>query len=253
MTYAPRKLFTTLVPAFALFAVGCGDDASDRVSELTAPVAAAIASPSGEVNEITAPRVLDEQAAQNTVNEASAFVPMAGGVSASPQALGGHPCIDGDDESGSYDMGCLSGGQVSGTVEYEMDQEDGTQYFLMDYVDVCVSGSCVNGTMAMQFDGNALGLNYNMLVAGELTVTADGQSLTMKYGYKMSMSGGQAVIEYVVWVDGKSYVLSASAGVSGGSMMIRGNNGSFSCSYDQATGGSCSGDADFSWEGGATP
>ena len=233
---------------------GCSKSPADRARELVDPVKEAVASPTGQVDAATAPAVLGAMHTENAAGTAFSFVPGFQAPTGQPQGFGGIPCMDqdgsGNDAIITLDMSCISNGQVSGQIVYQAEIDDGSIYTYYEYAGVCVAaeGICLDGAGATEITGN-LPFAYDVTLAGQLNVSANGQTWDFDYGYQMSVSASAGHVSYVVFINGQSYVVDASlSGTGTGSITITGANGSFTCSYSgYGEAGSCSGSAKFDW------
>ncbi|MCC6525957.1 MAG: hypothetical protein IT373_25145 [Polyangiaceae bacterium] len=256
MARTTHGLVTSGVVVALGLGMGCSKSPADRARELTDPVREAMAEPTGEVNAASVPAVLGAMHTEGSARTAFSFVPGFQAPPSQPQGgAGGLSCIDtdgsGDDATITLDMGCLSQGQVSGQIVYQVEIDDGHVYTYYEYSGVCVAsdGLCLEGAGATDIGGH-IPFSYDITLAGDLTVaSSDGQSWELDYGYQMSIGTSGTSVRFVVFVGDASYVVDASLSASGtGTLTITGANGSFTCSYagDGAT-GSCSGSGSFEW------
>jgi hypothetical protein len=246
--------------ALAFFAGGCSDEEqtpAERAQELTAPVRAAISNPSGKLSAGTAPDVFRALANGDAVGGAMAFAGGMGGPQPSPQDFGGSACIEsgGADDPVTIDLACASGGELTGVIVMRTEVAEGATYMLLEYQSVCSTEAavCIDGDAGVEMRGQPPS-DYSMIMAGDFTITEDGESRDFQYGFEMEVSGGGSDItwSWVVFVDGESYVVSMTTSDDGttGTWSVRGANGTWECSYtDGGAAGTCTdGEGDtFSW------
>lgn len=252
-----RRLSSLLVIApLALSLTACADedepppeDATQaEVVAMTAPVESALASPTGVVAADSMSDIFAAMSSQETAQGPLGFIPGAG-PGAAPQQTGTSECMDVGATGGSIDMGCISGGEMTGKVVYSFAGDAQTAYMLMDYQNVCVDSFCMDGEAAQKIVTSASG-DLDMTLAFDFTVTDGASTYELDYGYKMSVVNGVTVLTYVVWVDGESYAVSWSFDGETYEATVTGDNGTYTCTASIQDGdyiGSCTGDGEFSF------
>lgn len=252
-----RRPFALLAIApLALSLTACADEeepapedvTAAEVAAMTAPVESAIASPNGVVSAETVSGIFEAMSSQEAAQGPLGFIPGAG-PGAAPQQTGGTECMDVGATGGTIDMGCMSGGEMTGKVVYAFAGDAQTAFILMDYQSVCMDSFCMDGEAAQKIVTSASG-DLQMTLAFDLTVTDGASSYELDYGYQMSVVDGVTVLTYVVWVDGESYAVSFSYDGEGYEATVTGDNGTFTCTASLQDGdyvGSCSGDGEFSF------
>ena len=173
-----RRLSSLLVIApLALSLTACADedepppeDATQaEVVAMTAPVESALASPTGVVAADSMSDIFAAMSSQETAQGPLGFIPGAG-PGAAPQQTGTSECMDVGATGGSIDMGCISGGEMTGKVVYSFAGDAQTAYMLMDYQNVCVDSFCMDGEAAQKIVTSASG-DLDMTLAFDFTVT----------------------------------------------------------------------------------
>jgi hypothetical protein len=219
-----KKLgFGLLVSGAALAAVGCGGGGGSPATGFTsaASLQSAMAHPTGTVS------------AETAVGVAAAFqdgstTPLPAGVRSKTQAQSGsEPCTNGGaiNYSANSNMvqmsfsNCAEGGCVSnGTYNMLISSATETEVsacFAMDISSVCAS----EGSASAQFSG---------------CMEVNAETGSFEYNY---------LIEY----EGETYTVSGNYSSGGGTLVITGANGSFTCTY-AADAGSCTGSDGSSFE-----
>jgi hypothetical protein len=261
MTRRPFSLLLIAPLAFSLAACS-GDEEEEQTPEqaaiadataLTSPVEDNLDNPTGLVSTDTAGAIFAALDSQDAAQVPLGFVPGAG-PSASPQQSGyGSECMEINGFSGTIDFGCLGGAGMSGEMTYTaaVDGDDYYIYFVYDHL--CVDTVCLDGDGAQKIIYlDPSGSSYESVMAFEMTVTDGSSTFEIDYGFKMVVNGNDISFQYVVWVDGESYVVTWSYDSNGYEATITGSNGSFSCSasIDESSGqisGSCTGDGEFNF------
>ncbi len=146
--------------------------------------------------------------------------------------------VRGDDQvgqSGSLSQSCPAGGnyEASGSGN----QSSGS--VTIDYNDCCFAAGCCasgDGTIHYNSEGASGGAeSYAFCAQFDMSYSCDGSSASLDYSMCYGI-GGEAVL--LIEVNGKSFAVSASRTGGSGSLEIRGANGSWTCTYNDA-GGSC--------------
>lgn len=237
-------------------AVGCSgndeppsDDGVARAQALIAPVEQALDHPTGMVDAESAKAVLFASEADAAVGAASDLLP-ASAPAAGPAGVGGSECIVAEGAWATMDLGCMTGGEMTGTIEFAAGSAADATYVYYEYRDVCVleEQTCLDGEGASEVTGMN-GDPSTMITAGSFDVDQQGRHYHVDYGYRVITSGQSVALEYVVFVDGQSFVMSAALDGETGSFAITGANGTFTCSYTlEGEHGECtSPDGSFSW------
>ena len=225
----------------------------DRVEELVGPVVAAIDHPSGKLNGERARSLLSNMRQAGSTASAAAFVPGAGAPPAPAPQTAGDPssCFSFSGTGGTLDYACMSGGEITGTANFQAAQHSGGSYLLIDFQDVCQDGFCFEGQMAMVIQGDVAGGSYSITAAGELLMTWEGLPPgQVTYGYRQEFAGGGWTVDYAGFDDsGGSYTLDAQVVGDTGTVTITDSEGSHTCEWTAGgEHGSCSGEAgSFSW------
>jgi len=228
-----------------------GDDVVDRVEELVGPVMAAIDHPSGTLNAESAPSLVSNMLQAGSTSSAAAFVPGAPPAPAPQTVDDPSSCFDYSGTGGTLDYACMSGGEITGTANFQAAQQSGGSYLLIDFQDVCQDSFCFEGQIAMVIQGDVAGGNYSITGAGELLMTWEGLPPGhVTYGYRQEFAGDSWTIDYAGFDDiGGSYTLDAQVFGDTGTVTITDSQGSHTCEWtDGGEHGSCSGEAgSFSW------
>lgn len=230
--HATSLVATTLI--LGAFATGCAsnDDAdppaedgntASKASALTGPVEEASNNPSGTVDAATLPGLMD---AYEDFDLATLGGELPGGLNIDFQAAVAG-CVNGDELAGTVDMGCASGGESTGSVSYEIGVEGSTSYVYFEFDELCTTELCVDGEGAVKVSASEEGASS--VVAGNLTITRDGQIDELRYGVSVTTGGLGVTSDVVLWHNGQSYVVSLSVGAGGESYVISGDNGEWSC------------------------
>lgn len=212
-----RRQLKGIVLAAALIGTGvftgCGGG-SDRPQSYEAAVAE-IESPTGTVSAETAQPVAQEFEAMAS-SGATGFAGSREDVRTTAQAQSASvPC-----DSGSADVN-FSGDQNSGTASYT-------------YNACCFGECCMDGVGDTFF--NTSSTDYTTCYSYDMTVSCEGEaSASMVFSGCLSAEGG---IVYSVEVDDETYTVSGYYSEGSGELTIRGENGSYTCTYTDGT-GSC--------------
>jgi hypothetical protein len=255
-----------VVASVSLLGVACGgNDNSGQAPPATSqtakdaeamlgPIDTAISSPTGTVTADSAKSVFVAYTNQGTAGSALANVPGGAPAPTSQGEGGGANCITMNGSGGTIDLGCMSGGTETGKVTYATGSDQGYTYFTFSYDNVCgKAGDCITGKGAEKIKGTyaAGGSNMDVTLAGDFDVTANGKSVHVSYGYKMTVNNGQYTVEYAIFDDkGDSYTVTAKVGGGSGQWTVKGKNGDYTCTYtNSGENGQCQG-ADgksFTW------
>ena len=231
-------------------ATGCGtkeeednttprESTSSKASALTSPVEEAAANPSGQIDGGNMGGIFEAYADFDLAT----LDGMPAGVGLDPFGapdLG--QCASGDALAGSVDLTCLTGGEVTGTVVFEIAVDGANAWVYHQLNDVCIPADdlCMDGEGAVEVKSTSTGAST--IVAGNLTLTEGGQTDELRYGVTQSVDANGITNQVVLWHNGDSYVVTTSAGAGGVSYAVEGANGSWSCSLEgsiDALSGSC--------------
>jgi hypothetical protein len=243
-----------LVSGLALGLVACEDDSpSAKAQEMTAPIKEALKSPTGKMDAASAPKVFQNLTSGSAAGSAASF---AVGIPApAPQGVGPYgSCVDGTGEEGepiTMDLGCMTGGLMTGTIVTTTEIEDDVTYSILEYQDVCDSAAtaCVDGTAATEMSGTPPA-SFEMIMAGDFTVTAGGVTEDFQYGVQMAFDGASYAYSWVVFVDGQSYVvtLSLDSTTGAGGYSVKSANGTWECTFTEGGAhGECTGAEALTW------
>jgi hypothetical protein len=196
---------------------GCGgDDEGSRGGSFTS-IASAIESPSGTVDETTAPAVGEEF-------EKVSQVSLAGGMRSDiPKA-----------QSTSGTQSCPEGGSFS--VEGSGNQSSGEA--TVAYDDCCfIEDCCFDGDAEMYFSSEGGTAQYSYCASYDLDYSCEGTSATLSFEGCFGTTGR---LIYVIEVEGETYSVSGNYSEGSGMLEIRGANGTWNCTFSNGS-GSCSG------------
>lgn len=219
-----RCVGLTLALGLAFGALGaCGDDGgSGNVGGSYASIATAIESPSGTVDASSAADIGEEF-------EKAAGANLAGG------ARQGAPV--GQTQSGT--IPCDAGGDISFTGSGN--ESSGTA--TASYNSCCfVEGCCTDGTADMYYSSEQ-GADYAYCASYDVSYSCDGIDADLQFNGCFSLDGD---IIYVIEVDGETFAVSGNYYEGSGTLEIRGENGTWTCTYEDGS-GSCSGEGDESF------
>jgi hypothetical protein len=196
---------------------GCGgDDEGSRGGSFTS-IASAIESPSGTVDETTAPEV-------GTEFEKVSQVSLAGGTRKDAQTA----------QSSSGTQSCPEGGSFN--VEGSGNQSSGEA--TVSYDDCCfIEDCCFDGNAEMYFSSGDGAAEYTYCASYDLDYSCEGDSATISFE---GCFGTMGQLIYVIEVEGETYSVSGNYSGGSGMLEIRGANGTWNCTYSNG-GGSCSG------------
>jgi hypothetical protein len=228
--------FALVSSALAMVACGGSGDPAARIDATQS----AFSNPTGDVTAASAELVITRSQTATDLNAVLAFANVTGA------------CAGGGDTSGTIDLSCASGGSTTGTADYSVEVSVGagsaSTLVSMTFHDACKDGVCVDGTVAESTASGASG--SEVIVDADVDVTRSGAAAEhVHLGVKTSSGVSGSSVSVAIFDDAdKSFVLDASATAGGGSVSIRGANGSFSCSYESGGDkGSCSGSGSFTW------
>lgn len=237
-----NTIFAASVLALA-FAAGCSsedgptrpENTGERAEALTGEVEQARQAPSGEVESTNIEALLT---AYGEIDYTIGDAGMPCDLDPFDFEAAGDCSIEGDGDS--LDVSCMSSGAASGTSAVDVHLSGGNTYVHYWFDNVCAADRdlCVTGEGAVKVSATG-----DVIVAGELVRTRDGQTDEIKYGVTVTPLS----LEVVLWHNGDSYVVNTTAdGVD-----LAGANGSVDCdiagSLDAFGGelsGSCTGAAD---------
>lgn len=156
-------------------------------------------------------------------------------------------------------VGCQDSADFSGELVIDFVwKDDLVSEVYLDFNDWCSGGECLNGSMGFKYDlagAAGSGITSTFLATARFTVTQDGvQTAAVDWAFRATSTLEGGSLEWLVYADdngdAESWVLSASVTAAGGSLELRGANGSFTCDYAaDAASGQCT-DSDgnsFSW------
>jgi hypothetical protein len=195
---------------------GCGGDDKGSRGGSFANIASAIESPTGTVDESTAPEVGAEF-------EKVSQVSPAGGMRRDAQTA----------QSGSTSQSCPEGGNFS--VQSSGSQSSGQA--AISYDNCCfIEGCCFDGSGQMYFSSEQ-GAEYSYCASYDLDYSCEGTTAAIDFEGCFGTTGE---LIYVIEVDGETYSVSGSYSGGSGTLEIHGANGTWNCTYSNG-GGSCTG------------
>ncbi len=236
------------VPVVLLLVAACGGDddnppgtsLSGQVRALTDGVRGSLLNPSGNVNADALKALLGNSGASSVANSA---LNQVGGGNTAPGGTDGTECVQGT----TVDLGCSTGGALTGSVTYETSTEGGTTFFYSTYNNVCDTAEnlCLSGPTGYEMTTN--GSDYDMLFGAQLTVTENGSSYSFQFGYQYIVQSSTTTVSYVMYYNGESFVLVGAFDETSGSLTVKGSNGQYTCTYtDDGAHGECN-SGEFSW------
>ncbi len=241
---------------FALGLTGCEDDSpSARAQEMTGPIKEALKNPSGKMDATSAPKVFQNLMSGNSAGAAASFAVGIPAPQPSPQDAGPYgSCVDGTGEEGepiTMDLDCMTAGQMKGKIVSTTEVEDDVTYSILEYQGVCDAAetSCVDGTAATEMSGSPPS-SFDLIMAGDFSVTAAGTTQDFEYGVQMGWNGSAYTYSWVVFVDGQSFVvtLSLDTTTGAGGYTVTGANGSWDCTFTEGGAhGMCTGSEPLTW------
>lgn len=215
-------LLTTLISLGMAAACG-GDGDSGGAAAPTGSyeaVASAIEAPTGTVDETTVGDVGEEFG------------------KATSAGVGGERQVK---QSQSQEMACAAGGKLSYTASGT--QENVQVNFVYD--GCCQEASCCFDGGGTVYQASAAGAAYSTCANYDITAECEGQSLAINYSACVGTDGVQT---YAIVVNGSTYAVSGTYYNGSGTLTIRGENGTWECTYTDGS-GSCTGTGgDFSFE-----
>jgi hypothetical protein len=197
---------------------GCGDDddgSRSRGGSFT-NIANAIESPTGTVDESTAPEIGVEFEKVSQVSPAS-------GMRRDAQTA----------QSSSTTQSCPSGGRFTVDGSGNSSSAQAT----VSYEDCCfIEDCCFDGDGDMYFSSEQ-GADYTYCASYDLDYTCEGTTASIQYEGCFGTSGEQI---YVIEIDGETFSVTGNYNNGSGTLEIRGENGTWNCTYSGST-GSCTG------------
>lgn len=236
----PHMKNFALVPLLACVSlvVGCdGGEPSDPHDQLGL-VKEAIEAPTGNVDATSMKTIAADFEALSRANAAISAYNYAGGASAE--------CTSGSD----VDMACATQGELTGSISYTIEAlavsaSSASATVIVDYDNVCAGEVCVTGSAIVEANTSEASTTTSLALSVDLT--EGGATSHLFLGEDASVDQDGASVKVVVFDEEiASYVLEAETSAEGSSVSVVGANGSFQCSVSSA-GGSCSGDASFSY------
>ena len=201
------------VPALAitmLAACAGGDDSPGNHNSL-AGIMNAVESPTGTVDAATAPAVAVE------------YEKAMQGGSAVPKQ-----------QSGTQTQSCEGGGSFTASFS----GNESNAQVNATYNDCCMSGCCINGT-SQSFISGAEDAEYSICISMSVSAACDGLTAeNLNYDMCLGSNGGPI---FVIEIEGQTFAVSGNYNGGSGTLDIKGENGSFSCTFTNGT-GSCTGD-----------
>jgi hypothetical protein len=201
-----------------LLAAACGgdDDGGGGGSQPRSyqAISESMAEPSGTVDESTASDIGEE------FEKASGATP-AGGVRDDQVA-----------QSGSQTIQCSGGGTIS--VSATGSQEAANISY--SYNDCCESSCCMDGSGTAYYT-SAADADFTFCGSYDIDATCEGTSSSVNFS---GCLGKDFEMQYLITVDGDTYAVSGNYSNGNGTLEIRGENGTWSCTYTNGS-GSCSG------------
>lgn len=241
--------FAFAAALIATVATGCAEDEESARPQNTASRAQALTSeveenrdaPTGDLSENNAGALFE------TWDEWELMVDggmMFGGLATDIDDID-PSCTVGDDEAGTMDVACATGGASSGSVTYDVHIDGGNVFVYYGFDELCVDGVCGTGEGAVKVETGDFGARVT--VAGDLQITDDAGTHQLKYG--VTTSAGEAGVsnEVVLWLDEESFVVRTSITGDGTSVEVQGGDGSYQCDLTgegDGYSGSCLGGAD---------
>lgn len=143
-------------------------------------------------------------------------------------------------QSGSYEQACSGGGSIKATAEGN--QQSAKVSF--SYANCCESECCINGSGVMYVSADAAA-EYSQCGGYDMTVTCGTDIGTINF---QGCIGGDSTYgyTYLITVDDKTYAVSGTYSNGNGTLTIKGENGTFECTYTDGA-GSCTGDGEFTF------
>jgi hypothetical protein len=207
------SILVALASAFA--ACGSDDDGGSRGGSFS-DITSAIESPTGTVDETTAADVGVE-----FEKVVQAEVPA--GMRRDAQTA----------QSSSGTVACPAGGNL--TAAGSGDQSSG--HSTASYDNCCVAANCCIDGAADIYFSTEQGAAYTYCGSYDLSYSCEGSTTQISYEGCVSASGEQV---YVIEVEGDTYAVSGTYSSGSGTLEIRGENGTWTCTYSNNS-GSCTG------------
>lgn len=209
-----RKLGLFVSMVFGSVAmVACGGGGGNAASgfDSAEDLAEAMDSPTGTVDAATATPVAEEFAKVQSSG--------LGGIRQKVQ------------EQSSGSIPCSGGGDIS----YE-----GNETRVDANYNACVEGDCTIDGQLRAFVSSATSTAVDACYTMNASITCGVESATVAGSFCMSVNGetGEYTIEYLIDVNGNTYVVSGYYSNGTGELTIRGANGTYTCTYTDGS-GSC--------------
>ncbi|MFO0619007.1 MAG: hypothetical protein U0414_40840 [Polyangiaceae bacterium] len=245
-SFAKKSALFASIVAVSAAASGCSNGAppSDPEDQI-AYVQDAIEAPSGTVDATTMKTL---GSLLTKVQGASSIFGVVGSVASSAQCGG---TASGASGSGTLDVSCATGGSATGSLTFtataDVSASEVSTMVTVKFDNVCNADKteCVTGDGVLKAEVSAGSVRTNL--AFNATITKDGASTKLFFGEEVGVKESNLNAKVVLFDDkNDSYVFVASVGEGGVSTSVEGGNGSYNCTLT-AEGGSCSGDATFSF------
>lgn len=198
---------------------GCGSDGDGNGgsgSGSFSNITSAIEAPTGTVDDTT---VADVGVEFEKIAQSS----FAGGSRRDAQTA--------QSQSGTFD--CPAGGNYSGAGSGDQSSGRATA----TYNDCCFTeGCCINGAADIYYSTEQ-GAAYSYCASYDLSYSCEGTTAELLYDLCFGTTGEQI---YVIEVEGNTFAVSGTYSNGSGTLEIRGENGTWSCTYS-GDGGSCTG------------
>jgi len=277
----------SVVVLTSLAAVGCSSTSDDdpsidsmsdealtsSIRSKLSPIKGSFEKPSGVVDAKSMPKLIDSMENSSDASDSSNY---SGTPFALPKSSGIKPknfafpnpartrdanqfmaCFSGDSNTLTYDMGCLSNGETTGTMVWRAvyDQTNHQNYSAMIKINnVCShkeGGGCMNGEMFMESlsTGTPGGEDTDMTLTiyEDLEITSPTYSGRIKFGMRMRIRGGDSgsfSFEMTAYDGDSSFVYEQTSG----GLSVTGSNGKFECTYeDDGEHGSCTSSSGEKW------
>jgi hypothetical protein len=227
------------------------------------PVKGGFEKPSGVVNAQSMPRLIDSMENSSSATGATSYsgtpfaLPKSSGLKTKTFRLGPlagdlYGCFTADGNTMSYDMGCLSEGEVTGTMVWRAvyDQTNHQNYSAMIKMNnICTKkdgGGCMNGEMFMESFTTGEGENSELTwtIYEDIEIKSPSYNGRIKFGMRMRIKGGlygsggsgggggggtdSFTLEMSAYDGESSFVYSGSSD----RLVVTGSNGRFECSYE---------------------
>lgn len=229
------------------------------------PVKGGFEKPTGVVDAQSMPRLIDSMENSSSASGATSYsgtpfaLPKSSGLkpknfNIGPLAGDLYGCFTADGSTMSYDMACLSEGEVTGTMVWRAvyDQTNHQNYSAMIKLNnVCTKkdgGGCINGEMFMESltTGDGENTELTWTIYEDLEINSPSFSGRIKFGMRMRIKGGlygkkssgtdSFSLEMSAYDGESSFVYSGSSN----RLVVTGSNGRFECTYeDDGSHGTC--------------